>query len=74
MKKLYRSTTDRVIAGVCGGLGEYIGTDPNIVRLVTLLGLLITGIFPVGIVYLVAMFLVPQTSEDGNTVIDGKTE
>jgi len=33
MKKLYLSNTDRKIAGVCGGLGEYFGIDPTIVRI-----------------------------------------
>ena len=33
-KKLYRSSTNRVICGVCGGLGEYFGVDPTVVRLI----------------------------------------
>ena len=41
-KKLYRSNTDKKLAGVCGGLAEYFGIDSTIVRLVlvgfTLLG------------------------------------
>ncbi len=36
-KKLYRSKTDRMIAGVCGGLAQYLAVDPTIVRLVFLL-------------------------------------
>ena len=36
-KKLYRSDTNRVICGVCGGLGEYFNVDPTIVRLIWLL-------------------------------------
>ena len=32
-KKLYRSTKDKVLAGVCGGLGEYFDVDPTLVRL-----------------------------------------
>ena len=32
-KKLYRSQTDRMIGGVCGGLGEYLDIDPTLVRL-----------------------------------------
>jgi phage shock protein C len=42
-KRLHRSTTNRVIAGVCGGLAEYFNIDPTIVRIVAVLGLLITG-------------------------------
>ena len=33
MKRLYRSNTDRMIAGVCGGIGEYFNIDPSLVRL-----------------------------------------
>jgi phage shock protein C len=32
-KKLYKSGTDKVLAGVCGGLGEYFGVDPTLIRL-----------------------------------------
>ncbi len=37
MKKLYKSQTDRKLAGVCGGIAEYLNTDPTIVRLATVL-------------------------------------
>jgi len=33
MKKIYRSSTNRIAAGVCGGIGEYFGIDPTLVRL-----------------------------------------
>ncbi len=33
VKRLYRSKNDRMIAGVCGGLGQYLGIDPTIIRL-----------------------------------------
>lgn len=36
-KKLYRSSTNRVICGVCGDLGEYFGVDPTVVRLIWVL-------------------------------------
>ena len=32
-KKLYKSGTDKVLAGLCGGLGEYFGVDPTLIRL-----------------------------------------
>ena len=34
MKRLYKSTRDRKVMGVCGGLGEYLGVDPTLLRLV----------------------------------------
>nr|MBC8492134.1 PspC domain-containing protein [Candidatus Neomarinimicrobiota bacterium] len=33
MKKIYRSTTDQKIAGICGGLGEMFNIDPTVIRL-----------------------------------------
>lgn len=42
-KKLYRSKNDRMIAGVCGGLAEYFGVDPTLVRLLFVIFLLAGG-------------------------------
>lgn len=39
-KKLTRSTTDRKIAGVCGGLAQYLNVDPTVVRIIFLAALL----------------------------------
>jgi phage shock protein PspC (stress-responsive transcriptional regulator) len=39
-KRLTRSTTDRRIAGVCGGLAKYLNVDPTVVRIVFLVALL----------------------------------
>ena len=33
-RKLYRSNTNRMICGVCGGIGEYLNVDPTLVRLI----------------------------------------
>ena len=46
-KRLYRSNKDAMIAGVCGGLGEYFNLDPTVVRLLAILLLIVTGFFPV---------------------------
>ncbi len=54
MKRLYRSSTDKKIAGVCGGIGEYMETDSTIVRLLTVVLALITGVIPLCIAYIVA--------------------
>ena len=44
-KRLYRSRTNRIICGVCGGVGEYFGVDPTIIRLVCMHGQRDRGIF-----------------------------
>ncbi len=43
MKKLYKSSTDRKIAGVCGGIAEYLGVDSNLVRIVIFLLMMCAG-------------------------------
>lgn len=60
MKKLHRSQSNKVIAGVLGGLGETYEIDPKLVRLVTLLLCLLTAIIPFVIVYIVAWIIVPK--------------
>ena len=53
-KKLYRSKTNRMLAGVCGGLGEYFNIDPVIFRIAVVL----TG---VGLIaYLAAIIIIPE--------------
>ena len=56
-KKLYRSKKDRVFAGVCGGIGEYLGVDPTVIRLLAvILGFTGSGV----LAYIVAAFLIPE--------------
>ncbi len=58
-KILYRSRNNRMIGGVCGGLGEFLGIDPTIVRLLFALGLIFGHAF-VGILYIVMLIVVPE--------------
>lgn len=56
-KRLFKSRTNRVFFGVCGGLGEYFNIDPTIIRLLfVLLGCTTTGI----IVYIIAAIVIPE--------------
>ncbi|NPV93055.1 MAG: PspC domain-containing protein [Firmicutes bacterium] len=58
MKRLYRSREESMIAGVCGGLGEYLEIDPTIVRLVWVVAAFIGG---GGILaYLIAWLVIPR--------------
>lgn len=58
-KQLTRSTTNRMIAGVCSGLGEYLGIDPTIVRLLTVLAFF-TGFGGIILVYFIMALIVPE--------------
>jgi len=57
-KRLYRSTQDRMFAGVCGGIAEYLEVDPTLVRLVFVALSLMGG--PGLIIYIVMMLIVPE--------------
>lgn len=57
-KRLYRSKSDRMIAGVCGGLAEYFGIDPVIVRIIFFV-LLLPGGLPGIVPYVLLWIIVP---------------
>ena len=60
-KKLYRNTSNKMIAGVCSGLAEYLNIDPTIVRLIwALIGLSGAGI----VAYLIAALIIPEKPSD----------
>lgn len=57
-KRLYKSKTNRVICGVCGGIGEYFNVDPVIIRL-----LVVVCVFTAGsglLAYIIAAIIVPE--------------
>lgn len=59
-KKLYLSETDKKLAGVCGGLGEYFDMDSTILRLLWVFLSLITGIIGGVILYFAAALIIPK--------------
>lgn len=60
-KRLYRSKNERMIAGVCGGLGEYFDIDPVIVRL--LFVALVLGVGTGVLLYLIMWIVVPEAPD-----------
>ena len=59
-KRLYRSKKERMIAGVCGGLGEYFKVDPTLIRLLWVVVTVFTG-FILGIIaYIIAWIIMPE--------------
>ena len=60
-KKLYRNTQNKMIAGVCSGLGDYLNIDPTVVRLIwVLLGLSGAGL----VAYLICALIIPEKPSD----------
>jgi phage shock protein PspC (stress-responsive transcriptional regulator) len=58
IKKLYRSRTDRMLGGVCGGLGEYFAIDSTLIRI--LFVVLTFGGGSGFLAYLIMLFIVPE--------------
>jgi phage shock protein C len=59
-RRLYRSRTNRVFAGVCGGVAEHFGAEPTAVRLLAIVIALFTALVPMILLYLVAAIIVPE--------------
>ncbi len=57
--RFYRSRREKVIGGVCGGLAERFGWDPVLVRIAAIILFFMSGIFPIGLIYVMAMILTP---------------
>ncbi len=57
-KKLYRSRTNRQLAGVCGGLGDYFGVDSTLVRILFVIFALLGG--PGLILYIILALIIPN--------------
>lgn len=64
-KKLYRSRDNRVLTGLCGGIGEYFGVDPTIIRITAVIFEFLTAGLLI-IVYLIIALIVPKVPETLN--------
>lgn len=61
-KRLYRSKNERIIGGVCGGIGEYLKTDPTLIRL---LWIILTFMGGSGIIaYLIGWIVIPENPKN----------
>ena len=60
MKRLYKSTKDKKLDGVCGGLAEYFDMDSTLVRVAFAALVVFTGIFPGVILYIVLAVIMPK--------------
>jgi phage shock protein C len=59
-RTLTRSTTDRMLAGVCGGLAAYANMDPTVMRILVALVTVFSGIFPGLIAYIIMAVVIPE--------------
>lgn len=59
-KKLRRSVSNRMVAGVCGGVADYFGIDPVLVRLIYAILTVCSVGFPGIIIYLICWIIIPE--------------
>jgi len=62
-RPLRRSRTNRRIAGVVGGLADYFGVDPTLLRVVYVVGSIFSAAFPGVFVYLVLWLVIPEAED-----------
>jgi phage shock protein C len=62
-RRLTRSNRNKMIAGVCGGLAEYLNVDPTVMRILYVLVSILSAAFPGVIAYIILMFLMPPPEE-----------
>jgi phage shock protein C len=63
MRKIYRAKKDKMIAGICGGLGEMFEIDPTLIRLGLVFIGLVTGVLPFIIAYVIGWIIIPMNPE-----------
>jgi phage shock protein C len=68
MKRLYRKRNEKILAGVCAGLGDYFGIDPTIVRIIFLI-LVFAGLGGV-LVYIILWIITPEEPLISEETID----
>ena len=64
-KRLYRSRSDRQLAGVLGGVAEHFGLDPSWVRIGFVIVTFVTGCIPGTLLYVTMALIVPAATEAG---------
>jgi len=69
-KKLYRSKTNRKIAGVVGGLSYFINVDATLLRVIVALVTFFTGVLPGIIIYVIAWNIIPEIPANQDVEID----
>ncbi|MGN0521395.1 MAG: PspC domain-containing protein [Eubacterium sp.] len=70
MKRLYRSKTDRQLAGVCGGIATYFNVDPSIVRLIWAIVSVLSTAVPGLLVYIVCAIVIPEEPDAYETTAE----
>jgi phage shock protein PspC (stress-responsive transcriptional regulator) len=64
-RRFMRRSSDKVIGGICSGLAVYVGADLTLVRVITLFGIIASGVLPGLLLYLICLIIVPLDTGSG---------
>ena len=62
-KKLYRSTSDAKVCGICGGIAQYTNVDPTLIRLIAVIVIFMMTVVPGLILYFILAMIIPREPE-----------
>lgn len=71
-KRLYKSTTDKKLCGVCAGIANFFNIDPTIIRVVFAIAAIFTTGFPFTLLYIVLAFILPEDNGEIDTDVSKK--
>jgi len=63
MKRIYLSHKDKKIGGICGGIGEFFGVDPVLIRVATILVAIFSAVFPAILAYIILWLIIPAKNK-----------
>ncbi len=72
MKRLYRSKTNKVIAGIFGGIAETYSIDPSLLRLALVFLGVTTGVVPLVVTYIIGWIIISKVPEEENKAAENK--
>jgi phage shock protein PspC (stress-responsive transcriptional regulator) len=63
IKRVYRSETDKKLAGVCGGIAEYFALDSSLIRIAWVVITILSGVLPGILAYILLATIIPVKSQ-----------
>ena len=71
-KRLYKSSTDKKLCGVCAGIANFFNIDPTIIRVLYAVAAIFTTGFPFTLLYIVLAFILPEDNGEIDTDVSKK--
>lgn len=72
IKRLYKSSTDKKLCGVCAGIANFFNIDPTIIRVIFAVAAIFTTGFPFTLLYIILAFILPEDNGEIDTDVSKK--